>query len=236
MVGEDRADPLDQQRRAAAQQAVTWVRDGMVLGFGTGRAAGHALEAIAHRRRTEGLRISGVPSSRATEERARALELPLTTLEAHPELDLTIDGADEVNPARHMLKGAGGALLREKVLAAASHRLLIVVERVKLVPHLGATRGVPLEVLPFAAPACLLQLRALGGTPLLRHGADGSPAVNDNGHWVVDCDFERGLFADLPALDQRLRSVPGILETGLFWSFQPVVFVGGPEGVETLGA
>lgn len=212
------------------------VQQGMVLGFGTGRAAARALEALAHRQRTEGLSIRGIPSSRATEERARTLALPLTTLEAHPELDAMIDGADEVDPSCHLLKGGGGALLREKVLAAASHRLLIVVESAKLVPHLGATRGVPLEVLPFAAPACVRHLRSMGGTPQLRCGPGGVPAVNDNGNWVLDCTFERDVLEDPAALDRGLRSIPGILETGLFWSFRPIVFAGAPEGVRTLGA
>src|SRR5439155_4541975 len=143
----DDEDVAQAQRRAAARRAVQWVEEGMVLGFGTGRAAGHALEALAARVR-QGLRVCGVPSSRGTEEKARALGLPLTTLEAHPHLDLTIDGADEVDPRGRLIKGAGGALLREKVLAAASRRLIIVVEQKKLVPRLGATRGVPLEVLP----------------------------------------------------------------------------------------
>ncbi|MGH2355115.1 MAG: ribose 5-phosphate isomerase A [Chloroflexota bacterium] len=229
-------DPGTAQRRAAAERAVKWVRDGMVLGFGTGRAAGHALEALARRVGAGELRICGVPSSQVTEAQARALGLPLTTLEDHPELDLTIDGADEVDPHRYLLKGGGGALLREKVLAAASGRLLIVVERSKLVPYLGATRGIPLEVLPFAWAACARHLGNLGGEPRLRRVADGAPFVTDNGNWVIDCTFPAATLADPGTLDGRLRSIPGVLETGLFWSFNPTVFVGDESGVRTLGS
>ena len=134
------SDSDEQQRAAAANRAMEWVRDGMILGLGSGRASRHALEALAaltHR----GLRIRGVPSSRATEENARRLGLEVTTLDEHPDLDLMIDGADEVDPHLNLLKGGGGALLREKVLAAASRHLVIVAEQRKLVPHLGATRG-----------------------------------------------------------------------------------------------
>jgi ribose 5-phosphate isomerase A len=227
------SDPAAAQRRAAAARAAEQVRDGMVLGFGTGRAAGHALEALAGRMR-QGLRIAGVASSRATEQKARALGLPLTTLDDHPALDLTIDGADEVDPHLNVLKGGGGALLREKVLAAASARLLIVVEAAKLVPHLGATRGIPLEVLPFAWAACARHLERIGGAPRLRRQSDGAAAVTDNSNWVIDCAFPADRLADPGALDRQVRAIPGVLETGLFWSFSPTVFVGEPAGVRLL--
>jgi ribose 5-phosphate isomerase A len=221
------------QRRAAAERAVEQVESGMVLGFGTGRAAGHALEALAVRVRG-GLKVRGVPSSAATEAKARALGLALTTLETFPKLDLTIDGADEVDPGLRLIKGGGGALLREKVLAAASGRLLIVVEASKLVPHLGATRGLPLEVLPFAQGFCARRLAELGGQPVLRRGADGSPAVTGNGNWVIDCAFPPAAMADPAALDERLHAIPGLLETGLFWAFKPTVFAGREDGVQVL--
>ena len=226
-------DPATAQRRAAAERAAQWVEDGMVLGLGTGRAAGHALEALATRMR-QGLRFRAVPSSRATEERARTLGLPLVTLDDHPRLDLTIDGADEVDPLLRLMKGGGGGLLREKVLAAASDRLVIVVERSKLVPRLGATRDVPIEVLGFAQAACARHLRALGGEPALRRDASGAAVATDNGNWLIDCAFPPERLADPPALDARLRAIPGILETGLFWSFRPAVVVGEPGGVRIL--
>jgi ribose 5-phosphate isomerase A len=222
------------QRRAAAEQAARWVKDGMTLGFGTGRAARQALEALAARVDREGLRLWGVPSSRTTEEKARALGLQLTSLEEHPHLDLTIDGADEVDPRGRLIKGAGGALLREKVLAAASRRLVIVVEQRKLVPRLGTTCGVPLEVLPFAWPACAEHLRALGGEPTLRRGAGGAPIVTDNGNFVLDCAFPAERMAQPGRVDRAARRIPGVLETGLFWGFRATVVVGEPGGVRLL--
>ena len=225
------------QRLAAAERAAADVRDGMVLGFGTGRAANHVLEVLARRVQAEGLHVSGVPSSGRTAEIARALGLTLVTLDDHPRLDLTIDGADEVDPRRRLIKGAGGALMREKVLAAAAERLVIVVESAKLVPVLGATRGVPIEVLPFAYAACTRHLSELGGSPTLRLGPDGQPAVTDNGNWVLDCTFPSETLAEAERIDARLHAVPGILETGLFVPpLDPTIYAGTPDGVRVLSA
>lgn len=230
-LGGPETEPL---RRAAARRAVAeHVKDGMVLGFGSGRAAQASLEAIAELVRA-GMNVQGVPSSRPTEEKARALSLRLTTLDEHPRLDLTIDGADEVDPRGRLIKGGGGALLREKILAAATARLVIVVEQGKLVPHLGATRGVPLEVLPFAWAVCAGRLREIGGDPTLRLAAGGTPAVTDNGNWVLDCAFSPDLLADTARLDRALHAIPGILETGLFWSFRPTIYIGEPGGVRLM--
>jgi ribose 5-phosphate isomerase A len=226
-------DPADTQRRAAAERAVERVSSGMVLGFGTGRAAGHALAALGERVR-HGLQICGVASSQATADRARALGLDLTTRDKHPALDLTIDGADEVDPQLRLIKGGGGALLREKVLAAASAELLIVVEAAKLVDHLGATRGVPVEVLPFALRACERHVARLGSTPRLRLDAQAAPFVTTNGNWVLDCTFPPRVLDEPARVDRDLRAIPGVLETGLFWSFRPTVFVGQAGGVTVL--
>ena len=225
------------QRQAAAERAATEVRDGMVLGFGTGRAANLVLEALARRARAERLRISGVPSSERTAQAARALGLPLVSLDDHSALDLTIDGADEVDPRRRLIKGAGGALMREKVLAAAAQRLVIVVEGAKLVHALGSTRGVPLEILPFALAACERHLRDLGGSPTLRRSADGAPALTDNGNWLLDCAFPAERLDDAERLDAQLHAIPGLLETGLFVApLDPTVYAGGSDGVQVLGA
>jgi ribose 5-phosphate isomerase A len=219
------------QRELAARRAAHEVRDGMVLGFGTGRAANHVLEVLARRVQTEGLRISGVPSSGRTEAVARRVGLALATLDDHPRLDLAIDGADEVDPRRRLLKGGGGALLREKVLAAAADRVLIVVESAKLVPHLGATRGVPIEVLPFAHGACARHLRDLDGEPRLRRDDDQQPTVTDNGNWVIDCSFSRERLEDAEGLDRALRAIPGVFETGLFVApLNPTIYAGMPDG------
>lgn len=225
------------QRLAAAERAAAEVRDGTVLGFGSGRAAALVLEALARRAAAEGLRISGVPSSGRTAEAARGLGLRVVSLDDHPRLDLTIDGADEADPRRRLIKGGGGALMREKVLAAAADRLLIVVEEAKLVAHLGATRGVPLEVLPFAQGACVRHLRDLGGVPTLRRDEAGAPAATDNGNWVIDCAFPRDVLEEAEALDTRLHAIPGLLETGLFVApLDPTIYAGTAAGVRILRA
>ena len=224
------------QRLAAAERAAGEVRDGMVLGFGTGRAANLVLEAIARRAQAEGLKIVGVPSSERTAQAARSLGLGLVSLDDNPTLDLMIDGADEVDPRRRLVKGAGGALMREKVLAAAARRLVIVVESAKLVPVLGTTRGVPLEILPFARAACEHRLRDLGGTPSLRRTPDGQPVLTDNGNWLFDCTFPPAQLDDAERLDAQLHAIPGLLETGLFVApLDPTVYAGAPDGVQVLG-
>lgn len=226
-------DRTNTERLAAANLAAGAVKDGMVIGFGTGRAAEAALTVLA-RRVYEGLKVSGVPTSIATEAHARALGLPLTDLAAHPSLDLTIDGADEVDPARNLIKGGGAALFREKVLAAASDRLIIVVDSSKLVTRLGSTRGIPVEVLPFATGACIRQIAEMGGEAIVRK-INESPVVTDNGNWVLDVSFDAEAMTNPRALDMAMRAIPGVIITGLFWSFDATVVVGIQGGTEILG-
>jgi ribose 5-phosphate isomerase A len=226
-------DRTNAERLAAASLAAGAVKDGMVIGFGTGRAAEAALTILA-RRVYEGLKVSGIPTSIATEAHARALGLPLTDLSAHPSLDLTIDGADEVDPARNLIKGGGAALFREKVLAAASDRLIIVVDSTKLVTRLGSTRGIPVEVLPFATGACIRQIAEMGGEAIVRTKNE-SPVVTDNGNWVLDVTFDAEAMANPRALDTAMRAIPGVIITGLFWSFDATVVVGSQGGTEVLG-
>jgi ribose 5-phosphate isomerase A len=223
-------DTEDAEARAAAVAAARWrVEPGMTLGLGSGRAVLALADALAGRWQGESP-VRVVAASSLTEARVRAAGLELIELDSDTTLDLAIDGADEVDPQLNLLKGGGAALLREKVLAAASDRLLIVVESNKLVPRLGTTRGVPLEVLPFAAAACVRHLARLGGRPQLRRAPDGSPLVTDNGNWLIDCAFSSARLSDPAALDRDLRSIPGLLETGLFWSFKPTVLAGEADG------
>lgn len=224
----------DEQKRQAAERAVELVEDGMKLGLGTGSTARFVLEAIAARRRRGELTgIVGVPTSRATEDYALKLEIPLATLDTETHLDLTLDGADEVDPALDLIKGLGGALLWEKIVAAASDRVVIVVDESKLVERLGARSPVPVEVVPFGWRTLLDPLRAMGAEFELREKEDGTPFVTDGGHYILDCGFPGGM--DDPAgIDAELRARPGVVETGLFLGMARAVVVGGRTGSRVL--
>jgi ribose 5-phosphate isomerase A len=228
------ADPSLYQRTAAASRAADIIHDGMVIGYGTGRAAMSVMDALAPRVR-DGLRVLGVPSSLATANYAACLGLPLTDLNTHPSLDLTIDGADEVDPARNIIKGGGAALFREKVLAAASRRLVIVIDSTKRVSRLGTTRAIPVEVLPFAVGLCVRLINEVGGHSVRRLDASGNPIVTDNGNYVLDVAFAPTRMTNPRAIDETMRAIPGVIITGLFCSFNPTVVVGTDDGVEVLG-
>jgi ribose 5-phosphate isomerase A len=200
------------------------VADGMVIGYGTGRGATAALKALKAR----GARIAGVPTSDRTAQTCRELGLALTTLDEHPRLDLVIDGADEVDPALQMLKGGGGAHVREKLVALASRRRLIVIEEGKLVPRLGVTRGVPVEILAFGWRATLERIDSLLPGARRREGA-----LSDNGGVIVDAPLAAG--ADLRAIDRALKSIAGVIDHGLFLDLTPTIIVGGAAGVRVLG-
>jgi ribose 5-phosphate isomerase A len=224
----------ERQKRAAAERAVEFVESGMVLGLGTGSTARHVLEVLADRLRSGALRdVVGVPTSRATERHARELGIPVTTLDREPRLDLAIDGADEVDPHLRLIKGLGGALLWEKIVATASERLVIVVDEGKLVEELGRTAPLPVEVVPFGWSTHLAFLDLLGAQATLRRGADGNPFVTDGGHYLLDCRFEGGL-VEPDRVERELRQRVGVVETGLFLDLADTVVVGGAEGVRTL--
>ncbi len=213
---------VDEQRRAAGEAAAALVGDGMALGYGTGRAAAMALEALARRK----LRVRGVPTSERTAALCRTLGLPLTTLEETPELDLCLDGADEIDPHKQALKGGGGAMVREKLVALASRRRVFVIEEPKLVPRLGTTRGLPIAVLAFGWSSTLRRLaQALPG-------AARRPDLNDDGNVVIDAPLPAG--ADLRALADAIKRIPGVVDHGLFLDLSPEVLVGTAQGVRTL--
>jgi ribose 5-phosphate isomerase A len=214
---------IDAQRKAAGEKAASMVEDGMVIGYGTGRGAMAGLEALARR----GVRVRGVPTSERTIELCRKLGLALTTLEDDPQLDLVIDGADEVDPALQLLKGGGGAHVREKLVALASRRRLIVVEEPKLVPRLGVTRGVPIEVVAFGWRSTLQRIQRLLPGAARREGA-----LSDNGGVIVDAPLPE---TDLRALDRALKGIAGVVDHGLFIDLSPTVIVGTPSGVRILG-
>ncbi|MGI8843131.1 MAG: ribose 5-phosphate isomerase A [Gemmatimonadaceae bacterium] len=213
-------------KRSAASQAVDRVASGMVIGLGSGSTARLAVSEIGRRLAVGALQdVIGVPTSRVTEEHALASGVPLTTLDRHPDLDLTIDGADEVDLHGNLLKGLGGALLWEKIVASCSRRLVIAVDSGKLVDRLGERHPVPVEVVAFGWTTHLDAIGALGGQPALRMADGGAPYRTDEGHLVLDVWFREGI-TDLESLAQALRERAGVVETGLFLGFDPEVVVG----------
>jgi ribose 5-phosphate isomerase A len=220
----------DESLGALGKAAAGYVEDGMNVGLGTGRAAVAFVRALAERVKN-GLRIVGVPTSEATRELARSLGIRLATLADVPELDLTIDGADEVDPNLDLVKGLGGALVREKIVAASSRRFVVVVGSEKLVERLGVKTPLPVEVVPFALPLAEKRLAALDSRPALR-AKDGKTFVSDNGNHIVDCQFRE--IADPAALDVAIRAIPGVVGTGLFVGMAERVLVQHQESVRVL--
>jgi ribose 5-phosphate isomerase A len=217
----------DAEKQAAARAAVQLVESGSVLGLGSGSTATFAIQFLAERVRS-GLKIVGIPTSQNTKHLAEQLGIPLTTLEENPNIDVDIDGADEIDPRLNLIKGGGGALLREKVIASASKRFIVVAESVKLVPHLGKF-PLPVEVIPFAEPLIQRRIEALGAQVSLRKYAYGNPYVTDEGHHILDCSF--GEISDPPALNAKLHEIPGVVEHGLFIGLAETAFVGKDGGV-----
>lgn len=222
-------------KRQAAERAVEFVESGMVIGLGTGSTARHVLELLSERLRAGELRnLVGVPTSRATERHALELGFPLATLDEEPRIDLTLDGADEVDPELRLIKGLGGALLWEKIVASASERVVIVVDEGKLVEELGAKAPLPVEVVPFGWTTHLGYLDLLGARATLRRNSAGEPFVTDGGHYLLDCQFEDGIL-EPERVERELRQRVGVVETGLFLDLADNVVVGGPNGIRVLG-
>lgn len=227
-----RATNRDAQKRAAAEAAVALIQEGMVVGLGTGSTAAFAIDALA-RRVSQGLRILGVPTSARSAAQARDAGISLTSLSEHRRVALTIDGADEIAAGSlDLIKGLGGALLREKIVAMASDRLVIVADAVKLVPLLGTTVPVPVEVVRFGWETTEARLAALGCHPAMRRDAGGHPFHTDGNNLIFDCRF--GSIADPAALEQALSRVVGVVETGLFIGIADMALVADDDGVRKL--
>jgi ribose 5-phosphate isomerase A len=223
----------DSYKRAAAARAIDFVRSGMRLGLGTGSTAAHFVELLGERVRA-GLDVIAVPTSEATRAQAMKLGIPLTSLDETPELDLTIDGADEIGPDLTLIKGGGGALLREKIVAAASARMIVIADDSKWVPVLGRF-PLPIEITPFGAEATRHAVEAAAanagsaGPVQLRRDRNGHAFVTDGGHWLLDAQLQR--IADPPALARSLADVPGVMEHGLFIDLARTAILAGREGV-----
>jgi ribose 5-phosphate isomerase A len=223
-------------KRQAAEHAVTLVEDGMALGLGTGSTAAHFVDLLGQRV-GQGLKVVCVPTSEATRAQAERLGIPLVDLDQRPALDLTIDGADEIDPALRLIKGGGGALLREKIVAMASGRMVAIADHSKRVATLGAF-PLPVEIVGFGATATRNLVEALAaeagctGEIALRTMPGGEPFVTDCGHLILDCAF--GHIAAPEALDAALKAVPGVVEHGLFLGIADAAIVAGPDGVVVL--
>ena len=211
----------DQEKQAAARASLKFVHDGNVVGLGTGSTAAYAVRFLAERVRS-GLKIRGIPTSSATRELAASLGIPLITFDDVQQIDVTIDGADEFDPQLQLIKGGGGALLREKIVASASRQLVIVADASKQVKVLGKF-PLPVEVVPFAQALVAKRIAALRAKPKLRQDASGNPFVTDEGHHILDCSF--GAIPDPRGLARTLDAMPGVVDHGLFINLASVVLL-----------
>lgn len=222
----------DSWKQLAGTAAAELVEDGMLLGIGTGSTAAYLIYALA-RRMQAGLQIAGaVPTSEATAQLANSLGIPLTDLDTHPILDLVIDGADEIDDQLRLIKGGGGALLREKIVASAARRFVVIGDVTKRVTQLGLKMPLPVEVVPFAMTPVSKHLEALGAKVQLRQLA-GQTFITDNHNVILDCNFPGGI-ADPSDLHARIKWIVGVVETGLFLNIAQQAIIGGPEGVSYL--
>ena len=216
-------------KQAAGVAAAALVEDGMQLGLGTGTTVVFFLEALAERIRQEGISVTGVPTSKDTAARARELGIKVVSLEDDMGLDLVVDGADEVDLEFRLIKGGGGALLREKIVAACASRVVIIVGEGKMVDKLGTTFLLPIEVVPFGVRATRAKVEGAGCQPFLRTMEDGEPFATDNGNLVLDCKFRYGI-DDPVKMHQTLSQIPGVVEVGIFLDLCHMVIEGRPDG------
>ena len=220
----------DEEKAVAARKSLEYVKDGMVVGLGSGSTATFAIKFLAEQVR-DGLKVRGVPTSRASGELARSLDIPLTSFDEVSYTDVTIDGADEVSPDLTLIKGGGGALLHEKIVASASRFLVIVADEHKMVQRLGRF-PLPVEVIPFAASPVKQKLVDLGAKPVLRLRPDGTAYITDEGNYIFDCHY--GEIEDAAGVATALKSITGVVEHGLFLGLASVVVVAGPDGARVV--
>ena len=219
------------QKRAAAARAVGYIESGMRVGLGTGSTAWHVVDLLGERLRTGDVHdVTAVATSTATHEQARSLGILIASLDDVTALDLAIDGTDEVDPALDLIKGLGGALLWEKIVARAAARFIIVADESKEVPRLGTHAPLPVEVVPFGWRTHEASFEALGARPVLRATAAGQPFVSDGGHYIVDLHFDDGI-EDAAMLEMSLRARAGIVETGLFLGMADAVIIATADDV-----
>jgi ribose 5-phosphate isomerase A len=226
-------DSVSELKKKAAEEAVQYIKDGMVIGLGTGSTTQFAIRKIGELFTNNSLKdIVCIPSSQKTEAEARLIKIPLTTLQDKPVIDITIDGADEVDPQLNLIKGGGGALLREKILANASNRVVIIVDESKLSPRLGTKWPVPIEVIEFGYKPAINYLEGLGAKVKIRLDEKDDRFKTDEGNIILDCNF--GPIKDVKKLDMDLNKQPAIVENGLFLDLATEVIVAGTKGIQIL--
>jgi len=224
---------IEKAKKRAALEAVKHVKDGYIIGLGSGSTAAYAIKEIGKITRQKSWQILGVPTSYQAMQLAAKYSIKITTLQEHPQLDLTIDGADQIDEELNLIKGMGGALTREKIVASTSKRVIIVADETKLVNKLGTNHPVPVEVLPFATSTVMLKIRKMKGKTHLRETSGKvGPLVTDNGNFILDADFGP---VDAPSeLNFQLKSIPGVVETGIFAGMTDIVYLGTKNTVRKL--
>jgi len=220
----------ESEKELVGRASARFVNEGNIVGLGTGSTAVYAVQAVADRVKA-GLKILCIPTSVRTKDQAISLGIPLTTLDEHQEIDVTIDGADEIDPNLCLIKGGGGALLREKIIASASRKMVVIADSTKLVPVLGKF-PLPVEVVGFAQAVVAKKIEAMGAEVSLRRDAAGKTYITDEGHHILDCKF--GQIPDPPSLARKLSDIPGVMEHGLFIGLASLVLIGKGNVVEEI--
>jgi len=222
----------EELKKLAGEKAVEQIKDGMIIGLGTGSTVEYTLRKLGEVLKEKKLDIKGIPTSIHTKRVAKEENIPLTTLDENPVIDLTIDGADEVDSYLNLIKGGGGALTREKIIAFNSEKVVIVVDDSKVVKALGIDFDLPVEVVKFGWQATKETLKGLGCEVKLREIMEGEPYITDNGNYILDCEFERITNPD--EIEMQINNIPGVVENGLFVGLVDEVIVGGKGGIVTL--
>jgi ribose 5-phosphate isomerase A len=221
----------DEAKRMAARRALEFVKDGMLLGLGSGTTSSIFIQELGERVK-QGLRVRGIATSTASQQLAESLSIPMTTFDESPELDLAIDGADEVGPGLALIKGGGGAMLREKIVASAARKFIVIADSSKLVRHLGRF-PLPVEVIKMALPIVNRKLEAFGLNPKLRHHPDGSKYITDEGNYILDCAC--GEITNTAKTAANIRGIPGVVEHGLFLGMASMALIASDRGVMKVG-
>jgi ribose 5-phosphate isomerase A len=221
----------DEAKRMAARRALEFVKDGMLLGLGSGTTSSIFIQELGERVK-QGLRVRGIATSTASQQLAESLSIPMTTFDDSPELDLAIDGADEVGPGLALIKGGGGAMLREKIVASAARKFIVIADSSKLVRHLGRF-PLPVEVIKMALPIVNRKLEAFGLNPKLRHHPDGSKYITDEGNYILDCAC--GEITNTAKTAANIRGIPGVVEHGLFLGMASMALIASDRGVMKVG-